>query len=298
MSKRPLGTTNWQDRAAAQQRIQRRRGHGGRHIIMDTAMSESRSAGTQTNKRSRTAAQDGAEQVGQGLPVTVPKSIPHGFNNTYTVMLSYADSRVIPISMAGGYDTRIWSVGSVFDPDVTATGHQPLLRDLWASQYDYYAVLAMRYKMSFYNCAGSDAITYTAVGTSAQKIGGVAITFLPTTNTTDITNAGSGIIFPAAEMKNSQTHILFPEQSLVVEGELTPGDFLVDAKDSDNDNTWTAVGSNPGVQRYLGVIINSLLPATLVGQNEQPYAGIQVAIQLEYDVQFTQMNQALRSFPS
>lgn len=298
MSKRPLGNTNWQDRAAAQQRITRRRGHGGRHIIMDTAMSESRSAGTQTNKRSRTAAQEGAEQVGQGLPVTVPKSIPHGFNNTYTVMLSYADSRVIPISMAGGFDTRTWSVGSIFDPDVTATGHQPLLRDLWASQYDYYAVLAMRYKMSFYNCSGNDAITYTAVGTSAQKIGGVAITFLPTTNTTDITNAGSGIIFPAAEMKNSQTHILFPEQSLVVEGELTPGDFLVDAKDSDNDNTWTAVGSNPGVQRYLGVIINSLQNAILTGQSEQPYAAIQVAIQLEYDVQFTQMNQALRSFPS
>lgn len=266
--------------------------------IMDTAMSESRSTGTQTNKRSRGAAQEGAEQVGQGLPITVPRSIPHGFNNTYTVRLSYADSRVIPISMAGGYDTRTWSVGSIFDPDVTATGHQPLLSDLWKSQYDYYAVLAMRYKMSFYNCSGSDAVTYTQVGTSAQKIGGVSITFLPTTNLADISAAGSGIIFPAAEMKNNQTYILFPEQSLVVEGELTPGDFLVDAKDADNDNTWTAVGSNPGVQRYLGVIINSLQAGALVGVNETPYAGIQVAVQLEYDVQFTQMNQTLRSYPS
>lgn len=271
--------------------------HARSTIIMDTAMSESRSTGTQT-KRARTAAQEGAEQVGQGLPITVPRSIPHGFNNTYTVMLSYADSRVIPISMAGGYDTRTWSVTSIFDPDVTATGHQPLLRDLWASQYDYYAVLAMRYKMSFYNCAGSDAVTYTAVGTSAQKIGGVSITLLPTTNTADISSAASGIIYPAAEMKNNRTYILFPEQSLVVEGELTPGDFLVDAKDADNDNTWTAVGSNPGVQRYLGVIINSLQAAALTGLNESPYAGIQVAVQLEYDVQFTQMNQSLRSVPS
>lgn len=259
-------------------------------------MSESRSVGTQAGKRQR-AAQEGAEQVGRGLPITIPKKIPRGFNNTYTVTLSYADSRIIPISMAGGSDTRTWSIGSIFDPDVTATGHQPLLRDLWASQYDYYAVLAFRYKFSYYNCS-KDPITWTATGTSSNLVGGVAITLLPTTNTADISNMASGIVFPAAEMKNSQTYALWPDHSLTISGELTPGDFLVDAKDSDNDNTWTAVGSNPGVQRYLGVVINSMQNAALVGQNEQAFAAIQMLVELEYDVQFTQMNQALRSFPS
>lgn len=264
--------------------------------LMDTTMSESRSSGTQTNKRAR-GANEGAEQVGQGKQITVPRNIPHGYNNNYTVCLSYADSRVIPISYAGGYDTRTWAINSIYDPDVTATGHQPMLRDLWASQYDYYAVLACRYKFTFFNSA-KDPITWTAVGTSSQLIPGVSITLLPTTNVSDISAMSTGLVYPALEMKNTQSYTLFPEQSIVVEGELTPGDFLVDAKDQDTDNTWTAVGSNPGVLRYLGVSINSLISGALAGASETAYAAIQVVNQLEYDVQFTQMNQAIRSIGS
>ena len=247
---------------------------------------------------SKRAAQDGAEQVGQGLQVTVPRKIPKLYNNNYTVTLRYADSRAISISMAGGSDTRTWSMGSIYDPDVTATGHQPIMRDLWASQYDYYAVLACRYKIWYYNCSGQDPVTFTAVGTSAQNIGGVTITVLPTTNTSDIANAATGVVFPALEMKNNRSFVLWPGQDIVIEGELTPGDFIVDAKDADSDTTWTAVGSNPAVQRYLGLIINSVQNAALTGQNEQPYATIQTVIQLEYDVQFTQLTQALRSTSS
>ena len=259
-------------------------------------MSESRSSGTQTNKRAR-GANEGAEQVGQGKQITVPRNIPHGYNNNYTVCLSYADSRIIPISYAGGYDTRTWATNSIYDPDVTATGHQPMLRDLWASQYDYYAVLACRYKFTFFN-SSKDTITWTAVGTSAQAVPGVSITLLPTTNVSDIAAMSTGLVYPALEMKNTQSYTLFPEQSIVVEGELTPGDFLVDAKDQDTDNTWTAVGSNPGVLRYLGVSINSLISGALAGASETAYAAIQVVNQLEYDVQFTQMNQTVRSYPS
>lgn len=263
---------------------------------MDTPMSESRSIGTQT-KRARTGAGEGAEQVGQGKQITVPRNIPHGYNNNYTVTLSYSDSRVIPINMAGGSDTRIWATNSIYDPDVTATGHQPMMRDLWASQYDYYAVLACRYKISMFNCS-KDPITWTAVGTSSQLLGGVLVTVLPTTNVNDISAMGSGLVYPSNEMKNTQSFTLWPESSITIEGELTPGDFLVDAKDEDSDNTWTAVGSNPGVLRYLGVAINSIQVAALAGQNEQPYAAIQVVNKFDYDVQFTQMNQSLRSFPS
>lgn len=265
-------------------------------VIMDTTMSESRSSGTQTNKRAR-GANEGAEQVGMGKQITVPRNIPKGYNNNYTVCLTYADSRIIPISYAGGYDTRTWATNSIYDPDVTATGHQPMLRDLWASQYDYYAVLACRYKFTFFN-SSKDPITWTAVGTSAQAVPGVSITLLPTTNVSDIAAMSTGLVFPALEMKNTQSYTLFPAQSIVVEGELTPGDFLVDAKDEDTDNTWTAVGSNPGVLRYLGVSINSLIAGALVGASETAYAAIQVVNQLEYDVQFTQMNQAIRSIGS
>ena len=252
---------------------------------------------TSVKKRSRTAAQEGATEVGMGLPVVVPRNIPQGFNNNYTVTLSYADARNIPVSMAGGSDTRTWSMNGIFDPDITATGHQPLMRDLWASQYDYYTVLATRYRFEYYNAA-RDPITYTAVGTSAQLIGAVTVTLLPTTSTADISAMANGGPTPAAEMKNTQTKCLWPDTSIIFEGELTPGDFLVDAKDSDDDKTWTPVGANPTVQRYIGQAINSFTPAAIVGQNEQPWAAIQCLTTIEYDVQFTQINQSLRAYPS
>lgn len=263
---------------------------------MDTPMSESRSVGTQSSKRSRTLA-EGAEQVGQGLQVTIPKNVPVLYNNNYTVTLRYAQSDSADIAYNGGSGSRHFRTDTIFDPDSSGTGHQPLMRDLWASQYDYYTVLACRYRIHFFN-ANYDTSTYTSVGTSSQRLGSMAITILPTTNTSDISAAASGLVYPALEMKNNRSAILHPEHTVDFSGEFTPGDFVVDAKDSDTDNTWTAVGSNPTVGRYIGIIINSTTPSGLVGINEVQYARIEYVTELEYDVQFTQMNQSLRTFPS
>ena len=63
---------------------------------MDTPMTESRSSGTQTNKRSRSAAADGATEVGQGALITIPRNIPRGFNDNYTVTPSTSTRRRFP----------------------------------------------------------------------------------------------------------------------------------------------------------------------------------------------------------
>ena len=279
-------------------RVIRSRGFPNVQRRMDTDMAGGGGDSTENRKRSRSAAQQGALEVGQGLEVVVPRNIPRGYNNSYTVCLSYGDARVIPVSMAGGYDIRTWSANGIYDPDISATGHQPMLRDLWASQYDYYTVLACRYRFELYNCL-RDPITYTAVGTSSQLIGGCLATVIPTTNSADIGALGVGLVYPATEMKNTISKCVWPEgPSVIFEGELTPGDFIVDAKDADDDKTWTAVGSNPTVQRYIAQVINSMVNAALTGQSEQPYAAIHVLTTLEYDVQFTQMNQSIRSLPS
>lgn len=251
---------------------------------------------SETSAPTAKRAREGAEQVGQGLQVTVPRSIPHGYNNNYTIRLSYADAQNYQVSTGTGV-ARAFSMNSIWDPDVTGGGHQPMMRDLWASMYDYYAVLACHYKITVYNCY-YDTITFTAVGTNQQRVGGVAVSLLPTTNTADISAMASSVIFPAAEMKNSQTQLAFPEDYVVFSGTLTPGDFLVDAKDEDSDNTWTAVGSNPGVQRYLGISANSFNSSAFTGQSKAPIANVQYIIQLDYDVQFTQVNPSIRGVPS
>lgn len=261
----------------------------------DTVMSEARSVGTQTNKRSRLA--DAAEQVGQGLLVTVPRNVPHLFNNTYTVKLSYADNFRHDIAQNGSASaSQTFRMNSIFDPDITGTGHQPLLRDLWASQYDYYTVLECEYKIRMYNAHG-DSVTYTAVGTSAQKIGAVNVTMLlQTTNASDYSANGS--VYPIAEQKNTVTRFLVPEDFTEFSGTLTQGDFMVDAKDADSDPTWTAVGSNPSIARSFGYVISPAQWTGLVGVNELAYSAIQVQVLIDYTVQFTQLTQALRVAPS
>lgn len=262
---------------------------------MDSNMSESVSSSTQTGSTS--AAKQGANEVGAGLQVTIPRSIPHGYNNNYTVRLTYADSMNLLITNAGGGTSYIFRTNSIYDPDYTGTGHQPLMRDLWASQYDYYTVLACHYEIQIYNCA-VDTITYTAAGTFAQRVGAVLTNLMPTTNVTDISNMGAGYPFPGTEMKNVQTKPLWPENWVTYAGTLTPGDFIVDAKDADSDTTWTAVGANPAVPRYLGFAINAMNSTTFVGQNKAVYTNCQVFVKLDYDVQFTQLNQTLRSVSS
>lgn len=262
---------------------------------MDSNMSESVSTGTQTGSTS--AAKQGANEAGAGLQVTVPRNIPHLYNNNYTVRLTYADSFNMLLSNAGGGGTYTYRTNSIYDPDYTSAGHQPLMRDLWASQYDYYTVLACHYHIELYNCA-VDTITYTAAGTFAQRVGAVTSNLIPTTNITDIVNVGGGYPYPSSEMKNVQTKVIWPENWVTFEGTLTPGDFIVDAKDADSDTTWTAVGANPAVPRYLGFGLNAFNATSFTGQNKAVYSNIQVFVKLHYDVQFTQLNQTLRSVAS
>lgn len=245
-----------------------------------------------------TQAQQGAKQVGVGLEVTKPPGkIPHLYNNNYTVRLTYADNYRYDVDNAGSTTFgQTFRVNTIFDPDLTGTGHQPMFRDVWASQYDYYAVLACHYTIRLYNaCEGGT--TYTAVGTAAQRIGAVNVTTIASTNTNDL-SAGSGEVYPLAEMKNTRTWLLAPDDTLEIKGTLTPGDFIVDAKDADSDATWTAVNSNPTVGRYLGLLLSGAQWTGLTGVNRAPFSAIQAQVILEFDVQFTQVSQSLRSVPS
>ena len=261
--------------------------------MADSEMSDA----SRTSKRTRTAA-EGAEEVGQGLTVTVPRNIPHLYNNNYTVRLTYAESFNTVISPGSSDGFRI-ATNTIFDPNSTGTGHQPIMRDLWASQYDYYAVLAMHYKIWVTNCY-NDAITFTAAGTSAQAPSQAVTTIMPSTNTTDYASmVNAGGVFPTMEMKNTRSFVTNKEcPPLLIEGTLTPGDFIVDAKDADSDTTWTAVGSNPTVLRYLNVVHTHCLASALTGSSEVPYILMSAIVQLDYDVQFTQMNPSLRGVPS
>jgi len=237
---------------------------------------------------------DEASQVGQGLQVTIPKSVPHAYNNSYTVKLSYADNYRMDVNYTS-VGRQIFRMNSIFDPDVTSTGHQPMFRDMYASQYDYYAVLQCDYEIHLYN-GGVDSLTYTAAGTAAQRLGCVQAHFIRSTNASDFITTTS--VYPIAEMKNVTTKFIPPESQTTFTGSLSQGDFLVDAVDSDSDQTWIAMGANPTINRYFGLVITASQWAAIAGQNKVPLSAIQAYVKLDYTVQFTQVNQSLRSVPS
>lgn len=263
--------------------------------MSDSEMGESSTSRTTGTSKKLASA---ADQVGQGLAVTVPRSVPHLYNNTYTVKLTYADNFhhiIAQNGTAGG--TQFFRMNSIFDPDQTGVGHQPIMRDLWASQYDYYAVLQCDYTMRFYN-ASYDGVTFTAAGTNSQRIGSVNLAFLRTTNSAEFASLNNGLAYPMLEAKNVSPYMINPEETLELTGSLTQGDFMLDAKDADSDPTWTSVGSNPAISRHFGYIMSPCQWSTLAGVNETPYTSIIVQVVIDYTVQFTQMNQTLRNVSS
>lgn len=232
--------------------------------------------------------------VGQGLPLArPPRNVPHVFNDHYTVDLTYCD-RITRVTNPGGYFSYVFRATSIYDPDYTDTGHQPLGRDLWASMYDYYSVLKCEYEVEMYNCM-DESLYYTATGTARQKIGAIVAGTNFSTNISDVDMAYPMVM---GEMKNGQVHLIKPNDSHVFRGILSPKDFRLDAKDADNDRTWTAVGANPDVNRYFGFSVSNFLTGQPSGVEKTIYNQVQMMVKIRYTVQFAQVNATLRQYPS
>ena len=236
---------------------------------------------------------DGVKEAGSGKALVIPPSRPpRAYHNTFTVELKYVDFYTLTVGQSS-YDYRVWRPFSIYDPDKTGTGHQAFSRDLWTSMYDYYTVLKADYKITVINNA-NDNMQYTAVGTSAQRRTHCLAGLLKTCTEGDITIQGPS---PFNETKGVQSQLLLSAGSThdhcIFSGTVTPGDWNVEAKDADSDATFTACGSNPSIERFLGLNVCALF-SSATGQTEAEYASVTVLFELVQTVQFTQVNQGLR----
>lgn len=242
-------------------------------------------------------ADDGAKEVGNGLPITnPPKQIPHVFNNNYTVTLTYADRYDLEVDYNHAA-SQIWRMNSIYDPDWSGVGHQPLGRDLWTSMYNYYTVLSCEYEIWCYNAFADDSQKWTTIGNATQLPGSVQLALLPCTNTADVTTSSTGL-YPIHEQKNVQSYFLAPQEKICIKGSLTPGDFLIEGKDADNDRTWTDVGSNPAIDRYIGLHGSSTQYNYPTGSDHAAWSLIQIFAKLKYTVQFCEVATSYRNVPS
>lgn len=57
--------------------------------------------------------------------------------------LNYVETRLVNLA-AGADNTYVYSLNSLYDPNVTGTGHQPLSFDQWSNMYSSYRVYGCR----------------------------------------------------------------------------------------------------------------------------------------------------------
>lgn len=72
------------------------------------------------------------------------KLILGGFPPSQVVKLRYVDSNLTLDPGAAGSVFHTFRLNSVFDPDYTAVGHQPMAFDEWTAMYSHYTVMSSR----------------------------------------------------------------------------------------------------------------------------------------------------------
>lgn len=82
----------------------------------------------------------------QNFPVRSISSNPTGFPKQLVIKHKYVDHNLAITSTTGSMGTYVFSCNGLFDPNITATGSQPLYFDQLAAIYQHYNVIGSRIK--------------------------------------------------------------------------------------------------------------------------------------------------------
>lgn len=84
---------------------------------------------------------------------TLASSRKTGFPAKKTVSMRYATTSAILTSTTGALAEYIYRANSIFDPDLTAAGHQPMGHDQWQTFYEGYHVVSSKIYVVFQTSA-------------------------------------------------------------------------------------------------------------------------------------------------
>lgn len=185
----------------------------------------------------------------------------YGFPNSIITKLRYCD--VIHLtSTLGSLSTNVFNANSIFDPDSTGVGHQPLYRDQYAAIYDQYTVLGAKITATFQPYQVDQAWVIGIVGDDDSSI--------------------SSTLTTRMEQNNSVWRLIGTNDGGPYQLSLTYSPIKDIGVDVKNDGySQTAVGSNPS-ELFCFAVWASEANATLTGM-------CQVAIEIEYTVKFAEL---------
>lgn len=275
------------------------------------------------DKRKRTE-EHGMEPRGHGnTPATgleqkhlIEKYLPVNYPNKMGLKLRYCQAAYgRSITTAAGMATPWYqtvTINNAFAPwgsqsgvsSGAAGGHQPNQRDNWAAQYGYYRVQSLDYQITVINTSQNTATpTQPGTFTNPQSIQDAIITVQKTLNLNDTQSVNS-----SAKWENKLSHNVIlcsankyggshgVTNSHIFRGTVNPEDYDMDVTTTAQDETWTAVGSNPVVGRYLILSGEPLNPTNTAGQ--LPEIGITFFVDLTFSIQFAGYLPGLRQTPS
>ncbi len=187
--------------------------------------------------------------------------------DSHIVRLRYVETFQLNPGAAGQASTHIFRANSIFDPNLTGVGHQPLGHDQWAVFYDHYNVIGSKITAKFIS-NGDDFSGPAHVGVLLKD---------DTTTIIDPVNI--------MEQSNSRYKVMTSAnatQLATVQGFYSPKKFFAIKDISDNRSILgAAFGSNPVEDAYFHVYagpLNSGIDTT----------AFNCIITIEYLCQFTE----------
>ena len=191
------------------------------------------------------------------------------------VTLTYGD--IVQINPNAAFSTAyVFRANSIFDPDRTGTGHQPLGRDEWSNFYNHVTVLGSRIKATFVP-RGSTATTSSGL---------VAIT-LKANDTVSVDP-----ITPLLEAKGAKWAYMglgnATAKGTTLRNYFSAKKFFGVTDVNDNNDLKAAVGFNPAEQAYFHVQVG---PQDGLA-DAQP---IDVIVQIDYICRYQERKTLLQS---
>lgn len=235
-------------------------------------------------KEERQAEMSNKTHAGDEIPVMpIPKSISKTCPDYFTIRLPYYEQIVFSGPKIDPAD-YIFRLNSIFDPNVTAAGHQPMGRDLWAGIYQYYRVISAEFTFTWLN---HDEIAFSAGNTNGTAVVGYELT------DNAATNLSTGV-FSFIEGKQT-AHRFVPgarsggtgPASVVMRHHYTPQGFDHHITEAGIDERWTAIDLNPGVSHLI------LARAFAMPSQRTGNFFLECQVEISYTVQFREANTSI-----
>lgn len=202
----------------------------------------------------------------------VPKHIANQMSDYATYTLKYSELYA-DVALNGGLKWyKQFRANSIYDPNYSDVGHQPMGRDLLAGIYQHYRVLKAEFRCSF-SPAGKRASDNIFV--HSYVVG-------------DLVGTGQSV-YPTSvetlgECKRGRCWLVSAENTVSSwDRTIYPGllDETIDTNgitDLAQQSMWTPIGANPAEEQYYTIMLNTN------GVSEACY--VSVLVQIKYTVQF------------